>query len=53
MVPGRWYDLQASSDLRSWTTLWQTGGALSYTLADYQDQRSPIPGSQFYRLIIR
>lgn len=53
MVPGRWYDLQASSDLRSWTTIWQTGGALIYTLADYQDQRSGNPGSQFYRLIIR
>jgi hypothetical protein len=51
--PGRQYQLQASSDLRTWTTIWQTGGALLYTQADYEDQRSRGLWKQFYRLLIR
>lgn len=51
--PGRQYELQASSDLKNWTTLWQSGSILSYTQAEYVDQRSRNLPKQFYRLIIR
>jgi len=50
--PGRQYELQASSDLKNWTTIWQTGSALFYTQADYEDQRSRGLLKQFYRLLI-
>lgn len=51
--PGRQYQLQASSDMRTWTSIWQTGNALSYTQADYEDQQSRGQLQQFYRLLIR
>jgi len=50
--PGRVYELQASTDLRTWTTIWQPGSALFYTQADYEDQRSLGLVKQFYRLLI-
>lgn len=51
--PGRQYDLQASSDLKVWTTIWQTSGGLAYTQVEYEDLRSGSLKSQFYRLIVR
>jgi hypothetical protein len=51
--PGRQYELQASSDLKAWTTIWQTSNLLVYSQADYEDRRSGNPKSQFYRLIVR
>lgn len=51
--PGRQYQLQASSDLKTWTTIWQTSSVLLYTQADYEDPRSGNLKSQFYRLIVR
>lgn len=51
--PGRQYQLQASSDLKTWTTIWQTSSLLLYTQADYEDLRSGNLKAQFYRLIVR
>jgi hypothetical protein len=53
VTPGRQYELQASSDLKAWTTIWQTSSLLFYTQADYEDLRSGNLKSQFYRLVIR
>ena len=51
--PGRQYELQASSDLKVWTTIWQTSALLFYTEADYEDRRDPASERQFYRLVVR
>jgi hypothetical protein len=51
--PGRQYQLQASSDLKTWTNLWQTSGGLLYSQADYEDLRSGSLKSQFYRVRIQ
>jgi hypothetical protein len=51
--PGRQYQLQASSDLKTWTNLWQTSGGLFYSQADYEDLRSGSLKSQFYRVRIQ
>lgn len=51
-APGRWYELQASTDLIHWTTIWQTGVANSYSWVEYQDPRSRYYKSRFYRLVV-
>ena len=37
MAPGRWYELQASTDLKAWTTVWQTGVASTYAWTEVQE----------------
>jgi len=49
-APGRWYELQASTDLVNWTTIWQTGKANNYAWMEYQDPRARFYKSRFYRL---
>lgn len=49
-APGRWYELQASTDLINWTTIWQTGVVNNYSWMEYQDPRSRYYNSRFYRL---
>lgn len=49
-APGRWYELQASTDMVNWTTIWQTGKANSYAWMEYQDPRARYYASRFYRL---
>lgn len=49
-APGRWYELQASTDLVNWTTIWQTGVANNYSWMEYQDPRTRYHSSRFYRL---
>jgi len=49
-APGRWYELQASTDLVNWTTIWQTGMANNYAWMEYQDPRARYYTSRFYRL---
>jgi hypothetical protein len=49
-APGRWYELQASTDLVNWTTIWQTGKANNYAWMEYQDPRARYYTSRFYRL---
>ena len=50
VAPGRWYEVQASTDLQNWTTVWQTGVANSYSTIEYQDPQSRNHNSRFYRL---
>jgi hypothetical protein len=50
VAPGHWYELQASTDLRTWTTIWQTGVANSYSWVEFQDPMSGLLKSRFYRL---
>ena len=50
VAPGKWYELQASTDMVNWTTIWQTGIANSYSWMEYQDARSRYYPKRFYRL---
>lgn len=52
-APGRSYELQASTDLVNWSTIWQTGVANSYAWIEYQDPRARYYNSRFYRLQVR
>lgn len=50
VAPGRSYEVQASTDLRNWTTIWQTGLASSYTWIEVPDLQSTTLKQRFYRL---
>ncbi|MEY4385764.1 MAG: hypothetical protein RLY20_1047 [Verrucomicrobiota bacterium] len=49
-APGKWYELQASTDMKNWTTIWQTGVATAYSWTEYQDVQSATLKSRYYRL---
>ena len=51
-APGRSYELQATSDLRSWATIWQTGTVASYGPLEFADPQSGVLGRRFYRLVV-
>jgi hypothetical protein len=48
--PGHWYEVQASTDLSTWTTIWQTGVANAYSWIAWQDPQSSSYPSRFYRV---
>jgi len=52
-APGRSYDLQASTDLQTWTTIWQTGAIETYGPISFQDLDSGMLTQRFYRLLVR
>ena len=52
-APGRAYDVQASSDLRTWTTIWQTGLISAYGPLEFEDPASGVLSARFYRLLVR
>ena len=50
--PLHMYEIQASSDLKNWTSLWQSNWILMYSTMQYVD---PDPGpyaKRFYRLVV-
>lgn len=51
-APGHWYEMQASSDLQTWATIWQTGVANTYSWVEYQDPQSRTLKRRHYRLVI-
>jgi len=52
-APGRTYDVEASSDLRTWTTIWQTGLISVYAPLEFEDPASGVLSARFYRLLVR
>ncbi len=54
VVPGHWYELQASArpDLKLWSTVWRTPVESANTWVNYQDTQSPILIRRFYRVIL-
>lgn len=51
-APGHWYELQASTNLKNWTTIWQSGTATTYSWTEVNDTKSGSYKSRFYRLQI-
>ena len=51
-APGRSYELQASSDLSTWSTIWQSGMVATYGPLEYEDIASGVLGHRFYRLVV-
>jgi hypothetical protein len=49
---GHTYEVQASTNLQSWTNLWQTTTCTSNAWVSYQDPQAASYAKRFYRLIM-
>lgn len=52
VAPGGSYAVQASVDLKSWSTIWQTTAATSNAWVGFQDAQLSAFPKRFYRLVI-
>lgn len=50
--PGHWYEVQATTDFHTWTTIWQTGVAVSNVWLQFSDPDARLFQSRFYRLVL-
>ena len=52
VAPNHWYEVQASTDMKSWATIGQTGVATSNAWTQFADAQSAQFRNRFYRLIL-
>jgi hypothetical protein len=52
VAPAHWYEVQATTDFMSWTTICQTGVATSNAWVQYTDPKASAYPSRFYRLVL-
>jgi hypothetical protein len=50
--PGHYYEVQATTNFQSWTSLWQTGVSSSNAWVQFSDSSSSALRSRFYRLAL-
>jgi hypothetical protein len=50
--PSHWYEVQASVDLQSWSTIWQTDVADTNDWIQFSDPETAAFPSRFYRLVL-
>ena len=51
-APAQWYEVQASTDLANWTTIWQTAVAATNDWVQFTDPDAGAYASRFYRLVM-
>jgi Fibronectin type III domain len=51
-APAHWYEVQASSDLKSWATIWQTTIETSNAWIQFSDPQTSLFTKRFYRLVL-
>lgn len=51
VAPSHWYELQASTNLQTWATIWQTAVSTSNAWVQYTDPQSGLISRRFYRVI--
>jgi hypothetical protein len=52
VAPGHWYEVQATTNLTSWTTIWQSTAATSNAWVQFQDPKAGLFAKRFYRTIL-
>jgi hypothetical protein len=52
VAPTYWYEVQGSTDLQTWTTLWQTPVETDNQWVQFTDPQSSTMSQRYYRLII-
>jgi hypothetical protein len=52
VASSHWYELQATGDLQSWTTIWQTDPIFGNGWLEYDDFAASLYPLRFYRLAI-
>ncbi len=50
--PSHWYEIQATVDFQSWTTIGQTGVASSNAWVQFSDPAASASSLRFYRLVL-
>jgi|SRR5579859_4998055 len=50
VAPMHWYEVQATPDFQSWSTVWQTAPATSNDLVHFSEP--PTNSARFYRLVL-
>ena len=50
--PGHWYEVQATTNLQSWSSIWQSGVMASNVWTQFTDPSAGSFASRFYRLVI-
>jgi len=53
VAPGQSYDVQASTDLINWSTIWQSGVMASNCWTQFTDPNAGQFPSRFYRLVLQ
>lgn len=51
VAPGHWYEVQATTDLQNWTSIWQSDVMVSNFWASFTDPDTAAYTSRFYRLV--
>jgi Fibronectin type III domain len=52
VAPGHWYEVQASINLKNWTTIGRTGSATSNAWSQFSDSQAGQFPTRYYRLIL-
>jgi hypothetical protein len=52
VAPGHWYDVQATGDLKVWSSIGQTVTATNNTWMTFQDTNTAYFPKRFYRLVL-
>jgi hypothetical protein len=52
VAPGHWYEIQASLNLNTWTTIGHTGTATSNAWTRFSDSQAGQFPRRFYRLVL-
>jgi hypothetical protein len=52
VAPTHWYEVQATTDLKSWATIWQTDVMAVNAWVEFSDPQTSEFASRFYRLIL-
>lgn len=50
--PAHWYEVQATTNLTSWETIWQTGVVTSNAWVEFSDPQAGEFASRYYRLVL-
>jgi hypothetical protein len=50
--PGHWYEIQATTDLQNWSSIWQSSVAVSNVWMQFSDPNAGSFNSRFYRLVL-
>jgi hypothetical protein len=52
VAPGHWYEVQASTDLLNWASIWQSDVVASNCWMQFTDPAAASYSSRFYRLVL-
>jgi hypothetical protein len=52
VAPGHWYEVQATGDFQTWTSIWQTSVEASNVWVQFTDPTPATSNPRYYRLVL-